>query len=258
MKTTNLLNRCLKMFGLKVTHTVSPVASYKNAFDLDSKQGDELSAESKRLLNLLTYTKTNSSSYNAEIYNSGYHTIEIDGKKFQGQRDPSQRLKDIPFTFDGATVLDLGSNQGGMLLTIANQIKSGVGVDFDYKMVNVSNRIRRQKNVQNVDFYVFDLEKENLQILRNFLTTERVDIVFLLSVCMWLANWQQVIDLAASLADNLLFESNGSDNEQADQENYLKSKYVQLITIRSSSPDDPGQQKRKLFLCENSKHQFKP
>ncbi len=253
MKTTNLLNRYLSRFGIKLTHIIGPTEPYKNAFDLDFNHGDDLSSESKRLLNLLGYTKTGSSSYNAELYNSGYHTIEIDGKTFQGQRDPDQRLKDIPFSFDGTTVLDLGSNQGGMLRAVATQIKSGVGIDYDYKMVNVSNRIRRQKNFANIDYYVFDLEKEDLQILRNFLTTERIDIVFLLSVCMWITNWQQVIDLAISLSDNLLFESNGSDSQQTDQENYLQSKYRELIIIRDSSPDDPGQQKRKLFLCKNSK-----
>jgi len=251
MKTTNLLNRYLSRFGMKLTHIAEQTESYKNTFDLDSSQGDELSSESKKLLNLLAYTKTNSSSYNAELYNSGYHTIEIDGKKFQGQRDPDQRLKDVPFNFDGATVLDLGSNQGGMLRAVAKKIKNGVGIDYDYKMVNVSNRICRQKGFANIDYYVFDLEKEDLQVLRIFLPTDKVDIVFLLSVCMWITNWQQVIDLALSLSDNLLFESNGSDNQQADQEAYLKSRYGNIITIRDSSPDDPRQQRRKLFLCKN-------
>jgi SAM-dependent methyltransferase len=248
MKTTNLLNRCLSRFGLRLTHIIGPTEPYKNAFDLDSSQADDLSAESKRLLNLVAYTKTNSSSYNAELYNSGYHSIEIDGKKFKGQRDPDERLKDIPFNFAGTTVLDLGCNQGGMLRAVAKQIKNGVGIDYDSKMVNVSNRICRHKNFPNLDYYVFDLEREDLQILRNFLTTERVDIVFLLSVCMWITNWQRVIDLAISLSDKLLFESYG---QQADQEAYLRSKYRELITVRDSSPDDPGQQKRKLFLCKN-------
>ena len=249
MKTTNLLNRCLNRFGMKITHLVRPNEPYKNPFDLDSTHKDELTVDSKRLLNLLAYTKTNSSAYNAELYNSGYHTIEIDGKTFQGQRDPNQRLRDVPFSFDGVTVLDLGSNQGGMLLAVATQIKSAVGIDFDHKMVNVSNRICRQKNIQNINFYVFDLEKEDLQILRNFLTTERVDIVFLLSVCMWITNWQQVIDLSISLSDNLLFESNGSESQQAEQITYLQSRYSQLIKIRDSSSDDADQRKRKLFLC---------
>src|SRR5574337_1044888 len=71
-----------------------------------------------------------------------------------------------------------------MLFSIADRIRSGVGVDYDYKMINVANRIRSYKGTANLDYYVFDLEKENLELLRNFIQSQKVDIVFLLSVCM--------------------------------------------------------------------------
>jgi len=244
------LNKCLRGIGIKVVRLHEPKPPYSNIFDLDSEEPSTLTLEAKKLLNLLAYTKTNAATYNGALYESGYHTIVIDGQRFNGQRDPGQRLEGVPFNFKEASILDLGSNEGGMLFSVADQIKNGVGVDFDYKLVNAANRIARSRNLQNISFYVFDLEKENLEVLRNLLPDRKVDIVFLLAVCMWIGNWRQVIDLASSLSDNLLFESNGSTLQQNDQEAYLRSKYCHIIKIRDSSPDNPADP-RKLFLCQN-------
>ncbi len=76
-----------------------------------------------------------------------------------------------------------------------------------------------------------------------------MDIVFLLSVCMWIRNWKEVVAKARSLADNMLFESNGTEEQQVEQEEVLKTLYSNVQLIRSSSPDDSRQQARKLYLC---------
>ncbi|MFD1380917.1 hypothetical protein [Fodinicurvata halophila] len=62
--------------------------------------------------NILNYTKTSGSAYSARIHPAGYHTLNILGEKIQGQRNPSLRLQDVPFVFEGKTVLDIGTNQG--------------------------------------------------------------------------------------------------------------------------------------------------
>jgi len=253
MKLASTINRYLKIAGVKLVRIEPTKHPYTNIFDPESRDPDGMTAEAKKLMNLLSYTKASSHTYNGALYESGYHTIVIDGKRFQGQRDPAQRLESVPFDFQGASVLDLGSNQGGMLFAVADKIRSGVGVDFDYKMVNVANRITRSKNLDNLNFYVFDLEKENLQVLRNLLSSRTVDIIFLLAVCMWISNWKQVIDFAASVSNNLLFESNGTADQQANQEHYLATKYQHVIKVRDTSPDNPADP-RKLFLCENLPH----
>jgi len=150
---SSLLNAGLSHFGLKVSrlervHKVMPGNRYP--LNIDSVDGIDL--EGQKILNLISYAKNSTNAYNAEKFEAGYHTFKINGREFKGQRDPERRLKDVPFDFDGASVLDIGSNQGGMLLSIAHRIKAGVGVDFDYKMVNLANRIAAHDGSSNLRY----------------------------------------------------------------------------------------------------------
>lgn len=250
MNLSRSINRILSHFGIKLSRLEEENRSRPgNTYSLDVGSDDGIDLETKKILNLLTYTKDNAVQYNAKEYPSGYHTLEIDGRTFRGQRDPARRFDGVPFNFSGTTVLDLGCNQGGMLLSIADRIKSGVGLDFDYKMVNAANRVRAHKRLGNLNYYVFDLEKEHLELIRNFVPGSTVDIVFLLSVCMWIKNWRLVIDSARSISNCLLFESNGSQEQQIEQEAYLRTTYAEVVLVREASTDDSGQQQRKLFLC---------
>lgn len=248
MKLGKFVNKGLSYAGMKLVRLpAEPVARMGNVHPLDGD--DQTDIEIRKLLNLVAYTKLSGSPYNAERFPSGYHTLRIDGHEFKGQRDPVQRLEGVPFDFSGATVLDMGCNQGGMLFSIADRIESGIGVDYDHRMINAANRIRRHCGVKNLDFYVFDLDNEDLQVLRNFLHNRTVDIVFLLSVCMWLKNWKAVIDLARSISGAMLFESNGSDEQQREQEAHLAASYRSVVKVRDASSDDARQPNRRLFLC---------
>lgn len=253
MNFSSLINRSLSTLGIKLVRIEpEPRVQFSNPHSVDSETVGSVSPEVNKVLNLLSYTTTNSTEYNAEKFPSGYHKLRIDGHEFQGQRDPHQRLVGVPFNFEGATVLDLGCNQGGMLHSIADLIQVGVGVDYDHKMINAANRIRTHNKVSNLSFYVFDLEQENLDLLRNFVPGVRIDIIFLLSVCMWIRNWTTVIDKARLMSNCLLFESNGSDEQQHEQEEYLRSCYSDVLLVRGESLDDPGQRRRRLFLCRGT------
>lgn len=203
----------------------------------------------RQIQNLLNYTKTSQSAYSAKNYPAGYHTIQIGGQSIRGQRDPASRLNQVPIDFRGKTVLDIGCNQGGMLHQLSRDIKHGVGIDFDSRMINVANKISTVKCLANLSFYVFDLEKEQLDLIEDFLPEHSVDVVFLLSVSMWLKNWPDVIDFGARISDAMVFESNGSVEEQAEQKAYLKRTYESVSLLSDSSDDDPRQKKRKLYLC---------
>jgi SAM-dependent methyltransferase len=211
-------------------------------------QGAELQ-EKNRILNLLGYTKSSESPYSAATFQSAYHSVRLFGETIRGQRDPAARLDTVPFDFAGKRVLDIGCNQGGMLFAVADRAASGVGIDFDYRMINAANRYRAHSEHHHLGFYVFDLEKEPLALIDSFLGSSRLDIVFLLSVAMWIRNWREVIDKCRQLAPNLLFETNGSDEEQAEQKAYLASCYPRIVVVRSDSPDDPLQPRRQLLLC---------
>ncbi len=217
----------------------------------EDRRENNFSKEELKIINLLNYTKRSGATYSGELYNSGYHTLNLGDKTIAGQRNPAERFKNIPFKFEGKSVLDIGCNQGGMLHAIADKISYGVGIDYDSRMINVSNRIKSFFENNHLNFYVFDLVNEDLNYIKDFLRDEFVDICFLLSVCMWVKNWKELIDFCKGISKKLLFETNGSEKQQKEQIEYLYSIYKNVVLINEISNDDPLQKKRKLFLCTN-------
>jgi len=253
MKLATFINNALHPLGVKVIRLKSKNDQYNsdNRYDVETEEVDGLDRGSRKILNLINYTKQNNVTYNADPFESAYHSIKIGDREFLGQRNPKERFKKVTFDFTNATVLDIGCNQGGMLFEISDQIRHGIGIDYDHKMINAANRIRSFNNTNNIDFYKFDLQEENLEIIKDFLPDGKLSIVFLLSVCMWIKNWREVIDMVASISDALLFESNGSPEQQAEQEELLRATYKNVDLLQDQSPDDPQQKMRKLFLCQN-------
>ncbi|MEX2670962.1 MAG: methyltransferase domain-containing protein [Phycisphaeraceae bacterium] len=220
------------------------------AWDASSGTESEQDRELQQVANLLNYTKTSGTLYAATKMPAGYHTIELNGQTLRGQRNPRERLDAIPLDFSGKTVLDIGCNQGGMLFALRDQIASGTGIDFDTRMINVANRISRCMGANHLDFYVFDLATEQLDIIRDLLPTPKVDIAFLLAVCMWIPNWREVIQFTADVSDQMVFESNGSPRQQQEQISYLESLYGEVTQLTASSDDDATScTSRQLYLC---------
>jgi len=203
-----------------------------------------------KIKNLLQYTTTSDKSYNGGEYEGGYHTLNICDRTILGQRNPAQRLEGVPYDFTNKTVLDVGSNQGGMLFQVQDNIEQGIGIDFDHRLVNVANKIKQTHNYSNLNFYVFDLEKETFDLINNF-ASKQIDIIFLLSVCMWIKNWKEFCTWCSINAKSCLFETNGKKSEQAEQVKFLKTLYKTVLLIREKSNDDLSQTKRQLYFCEN-------
>lgn len=244
------LNLALKPLDAQVVKLPSATRAAVSRVDpYSDNSASAADPDTRRVLNLLGYTKSSGSDYRAEKYPAGYHSIEMGGKVYRGQRNPAQRLAPVPFDFKGKSVLDIGCNQGGMLFAVADRISYGVGVDFDSRMINAANRVRSYKQQHNLDFYVFDLEKENFGYLQDFLHGRKVDIVFLLSVCMWIENWRDLIDWVSGITDHVLFETNGSPEQQREQEQYLSRKFHDVLEVAAQSDDDPGQKLRRLLLA---------
>jgi SAM-dependent methyltransferase len=201
----------------------------------------------EQVMNLLNYTKTSNSSYSAQEFPAAYHTIRVGDQEVRGQRNPELRFRQIPIDFAGKTVLDIGCNQGGMLFANRDAVKWGVGIDYDPRMINAANRIRVATGASSLAFYVFDLEKEPLELIGDFLPEAMVDVCFLLSVCMWIKNWRDVIDFAQSVSHQMIFETNGSAQQQADQLAHLRSRYRTVNVLSETSEDDPSQKNRALI-----------
>lgn len=201
-----------------------------------------------KIKNLLTYTVTSGKSYNGRHHKTGYHTLTIDGQTLEGQRQPTMRLKDVPYNFTNKNVLDIGSNQGGMLFEIANKINYGIGIDYDNKLINVANRISNEYNY-NIDFYNFDLSTEEFDLIHNLCRTDKIDVVFLLSVCMWIPTWKELVTWVYTNSTHCLFETNGKSTQQQEQINMLTNTFRTVTLLAQTSEDDPGQKNRKLFWC---------
>lgn len=199
--------------------------------------------------NLLSYTKNSGKSYAGSDFPAGYHTIEVEGERILGQRIPKSRLELVPYDFNGKGVLDVGSNQGGMLHALDGKLAWGVGIDFDPRLVNAANRIARIRNDMTLAFYTFNLECEPLELIEDLLPS-RPDVIFLMAVCMWVENWRQVVTFLSRLSERMLFEANGTQAQQADQIALLQSTYRKVVLLAGSSEDDPGQKKRQLLWCE--------
>lgn len=208
--------------------------------------------EIQKILNLLDYTKEKN-AYSGKKFEAGYQSHVLGDKILKGQRDMRKRIAKVPYDFTGKTVLDIGTNQGGMLFAIADKIKFGFGIDYNSKLINSANRIKSFSGTNNLDFYVFDLDQEPLFMINNFIKTDKVDICFFLSMCRWVKNWRRVIDYIYKVSDTLLFEANGSDELKAEEMDYLNKKYKNIVLLSSVSDDDKINNKtRKLYICYKS------
>jgi len=215
----------------------------------DYTKADSVSVVKRRkLLNLLDYTKTSGVGYAATSYEAGYHKIKIDGVEFSGQRDPKNRTDLAPYDFKNKTILDIGSNQGGMIFALKDQFRWAIGVDYDPRMVNASNLVSREMGISNAHFYVFDIDKDPILLLKDFLPEQNVDIIFLLAVCRWVKEWKCLIDNCTSLSKNMLFESNGNQECQAEQLAYLNKKYKKVDLLLDGSDDGST---RRLYFASN-------
>src|SRR3989344_1033286 len=201
-----------------------------------------------RARNLLTYTKVSGKTYRAVEYPAGYHTLSIKGHELVGQRNPNKRLKNIPIDFTGKRVLDIGSNQGGMLFSIADKIEWGIGLDYDPRLVNVANAIAKINKYSNLDFYLFDVDKEPLEMIFDFLPDpHRVDVIFLLSVNVWFSKWEELIKLASQTGAIVVVEINGDQERQDRDEKYLYELFNKVVMVATTSEDDPVH-KRRMFV----------
>jgi hypothetical protein len=210
------------------------------------------------ILRLLDEVRRSGQEYSGNYFAVGYHSLKLRGRFFRGQRECSARLAQIPFDFRGKVVLDLGCNCGGMLHALSDKLRMGFGVDHNVKCVNAAQSISLLNNSSNLRFLHFDLDKDDLGLLKCFLVGQKVDICFLLSVCMWLKRWREVIEVASRLAETTLFESNGSPEQQEQQVQFLRKCYKEVSLVSYCSPDDPLQGARKLYLCLQAPQPSRP
>lgn len=197
-----------------------------------------------KVLKIINHTKTNKNSYNGLNCESGYHSFELDGKPYVGYRDNANRIKAVKgFDFTNKVVLDMGCNMGGVLHAMSNAIKYGVGVDFDPKCINAANVVKDLNNKNNVNFYVFNLDKNDFDLIDGYILEDKVDICMFLAVAMHIKRWREVIEFCHSKSNTLLFESNGRQHQQTAQMEFVKTLYNKVTYLFKDK-------RRKMYLCE--------
>lgn len=205
-------------------------------------------AQEDNIIELLKYASKD--SFGAQ-FTAGYHTIILGKQLIQGQREPQKRLKKVGYDFTGKTVLDFGTNIGGMLFCVAKKIKAGIGIDYNYKAINAAQRLKAYYGYRNINFFVFNLERDPLNLIKNLNSNAKIDICFMLSLALWVKNWRSVATFASQIAPSLLFETHGDEVFQAEQITFLRTLYKKIVLVNNSSEDDPLMKNRRLLLCSN-------
>lgn len=179
----------------------------------------------------------------------------------KGQRDPKKRFTLIEehIDFKNKSILDIGCNSGEMLFYLHDHgIKYGVGIDFDSYKINMCNLMKKYNNIDNMNFFVIDLQKEDLETIINFLPKEdnKVDIAFLFAICQeWIYPCTKLIDFIYNISDTLVIEINGDENKKQELVEYLNNLYGSVIEITNKSICDDCNE-RRLFIAQK-KESFK-
>mgnify|MGYP000067465930 FL=1 len=152
---------------------------------------------------------------------------------YVGQRDPYSRLRVLAqhYNWQDKVILDLGCNQGGMLLNIAHNmcnedfgqgpIRRGVGVDGHSLLINCATALSHAMKCESrVTFFTWNFDGDDGQehfvdgiasdtrvepatawsirrqhaFIDNFLPTDGVDCIFLLSMCQWVRDPRNLHD----------------------------------------------------------------
>lgn len=181
---------------------------------LDSAD-DELWELHRDLESIRHDLKANYESYD---YGCGYYYQSFPAIKVSGFRNTGSRVSelDLDRRVEGKRVLDIGSNTGFLLLSLADKIQSGVGVEFNPFLVAAANRVALHMDTKNIHFIASSFE--------NF-GGELFDIVFsLANHCTYDGNTKHSTDeyfskIAEHLAigGQLIFESHPPKIEPKDK-----------------------------------------
>ncbi|NQY38148.1 MAG: cupin-like domain-containing protein [Alteromonadaceae bacterium] len=209
------------------------------------------SKEVRSIRKVSDHSKSDRKEYEEKGSLTGNLIQSTQEKEFHNQGDLKGRLAAIGYDFYNKRVLDVGCSIDSLLHTLAGQITSGVGIVANDQSVNNTNALKAMKHTNNIQFYTFDLDNGNLSVLRDFLFATPVDVCFFINLVLCVKRWKQVFRLCAEQSTTMLFEVQGSEEQQTEQLNFIQSIYTDIRLSRELSGDDLTYAKRQIYICKH-------
>lgn len=102
--------------------------------------------------------KENYRSYN---YGHGYYYQSFANIGVRGFRDTEKRVEQLGLrkTLAGKNILDIGTNSGFLLLSLAKVIKGGFGIDVNPYLIATADLVRDYQENQNIKFQAIGFEE---------------------------------------------------------------------------------------------------
>ena len=207
--------------------------------------------EVERILGLLNAAKSNPEWMDRNGFVAGYHTIELDGQRYRGQRDPAALLAMLPLDLTGKIVLDLGCNTGGMLHALADTIAMGLGVDKGTASIEAAEAIKEHQDHVHLRFQTFDLDEDDLETLSGQLRGGRADAILFLTLPLRVLRWSEALAWCAEHTSTLVFEAQGTVEQQLEQLIVATSHFPRLELVSGHSDGDFARRGRSLWVCRS-------
>lgn len=253
----NLLARSLAETGrfdeldnlIEQTAKISSSEKLKSIASVLSRT-DELGWDTQSTLRIIQYSRQVRDKEADHGLPIPYQSIDFGVFDFPGLRDTYRRLNFLPIDFKGKTILDIGCSLGGFLFSLSPALRWGVGIDIDWRSINVCQKLKSVQSVSNLDFYVYDIETQPLSLIAQFLPEPAVDIVFIMRI-MSDDGLSQVLEYAAGISKAIVFEPIYSHPAREIELAKLRSLFSSVEVIETDIFEPLDGRQHTIYLATN-------
>lgn len=163
-----------------------------------------------------------------------------------GSRDTAFRIKTYQldnYLNKNMDVLNIGCNCGFIDCTIAGQVKSITGIEYDAYFLQFANELKEIEGIQNITFMAGDFKTINLQ--------RKFDMICSFAVHKWIGlPLEEYFSRLYNMLNErgiVLFETHGIDTYDKDIEGVLESVIQDKFEVISSGDIDDGFKRPRKF-----------